>query len=381
MERSRREVLGVVASGLLAGCAGTSVPSMPNPLGGGDGGDGVTATPPRGGGDGGPSTTASATPTATSTGAGTGTATRRVFEEIEWFATEYGPATTEFRTLAARMRNLAEGLSRRSSITADDVATLRGVVGRIETVVEGRLGPHFDASPSVVADSRELVDWVETLRERGDWDGVSTALADLHELHATVATESYVARTFPRDPVGGPAARHVTRTGHVEDAAVVAYHVGADAVVRIRQNPGGNPRTPPGGRADVDRYRTLFGPLAPGLGGDALGEAGAYLTVTSLVYDGTTPLAVRRYRDAGAAGTAVEELLVGGVNEEATTRFGGREWRRIFYQSGGDVIYADLTRAGPFLVVAGPSRQPWEDRPSGWLAPLELTWLWEGAGR
>lgn len=377
MDRSRREVLGVVASGLLAGCAGTNVPSMPNPLGSGDGGGRVTATPP---GDGGPSTTSSGTPTATPAGAETGTATRRVFEEVEWFATEYGPATAEFRSLAARMRNLADGLSRRSSITPDDVATLHGVVGRIETVVEGRLGPHFDTSPSVVADSRELIDRVETLRERGDWDRVSTALADLHDLHATVATDSYVARTFPRDPVGGPAVRHVTRTGHAGDAAVVAYHVGADAVVRIRQNPGGNPRTAPGGRADVNRYRTLFGPLAPGPGGDALGDAGAYLTVTSLSYDGTTPLAVRRYRDAGAAGTAVEELLSGGVTGEGTTRFGGREWRRIFYQSGGDVVYADLTSAGPFLVVAGPSRQPWEDRPSGWLAPLELTWLWEGSG-
>ncbi|MFB6282303.1 MAG: hypothetical protein ABEH40_09815 [Haloferacaceae archaeon] len=388
MARSRREVLGVVGSGLLAGCAGVSVPSLPsipNPLGGGDGsgsGDGAATTPRA-------TEVPSATPSATATPAATptpaprppGEATARVFDEVAWFAAEYGPATSAFRSLAARMRNLADGLSRRSSITEANVATLRGLADRIAAVVEDRLGPHFDTSPSVVGDTRRLVDRIATLRERRDWDGVSSALAELAERHATFATESYVARAFPRDPVRGPLVRYAAAPGRAGDAVVMAYHVGADAFVRAQETPGTYPGTPPGGRGDVRRYRTLFGPLAAGPDGRAPGDAGAYLTVTGLSGGATTPLSVRRYRDAAAATAAVEELLAGGVTAEGTARRGGREWQQVFYRPAGDVLYADLTLAGPFLVAAGPSPRPWDDRDSaGPLGALRLTWLWEEEG-
>lgn len=325
------------------------------------------------------------TPTATGTPTPgeTGEMTRQVFDETTWFATEYGPATVEFRSLTGRMRDLAYGLSRRSMITAANVATLRTLADRIEVNVEDRLAPHFDTSPSVVADTRELIDRIETLRAREDWDRVVAALSELSELHATFATESYVSRTFPRDPVRGPLVRYVARSGHAGDVVVVAYHVEADAVVRVQQSPSAYPGTPPGGRADVERYRTQFGPLAAGPAGDAVGTAGAYFTVTSPIGGRTAPMAVRRYRDATSAGKAIEQLLTGSVTEGGTAQFGGREWRRVFYRSAenADVMYADLTRAGPFLVVAGPSRRPWDDRPSDWIAPLELTWLWEGSER
>lgn len=381
MGRSRRAFLGTGASVLLGGCAGASVPSVPNPLGSGRGGGeggGVPGQDPAGGGT---STVASPTPEGNATTAPTSgeadAATRRVFDGIAWFASEYGPATAEFTSLAARMRNLADGLSRQSSVSAADVTKLRGLTDRIEAVVADRLGPHFDASPSVVTETRERIDRVKTLRQRRDWDGASAVLSELRDLHATFATDAYVARTFPRDPVQGPLVRHVAGTGHVLDVAVVAYHVGADTVVRIQERTEVYPTAPPGGREVLERYRTLFGPLAPGPGGEARGEAGAYLTVTDLNGGGIMPLSVRRYRDAGAATAAVEALFDDGVTAERTTRLGEREWRRVFYRPAADVVYADLTRTGAFLVVAGPSQQPWEERPSGWLAPLKLTWLWE----
>lgn len=369
----------MVASGLLAGCAGVSVPSVPsipNPLGGGGGGDATPApratdAPPS------PTPTASATGTPTPTPETPGAATARVFDEVAWFATEYGPATAEFRSLTARMRNLADGLSRRSSITEGDVATLRGLADRIAAAVDERLGPHFDTAPSVVPETRSLIDRIATLRERADWDGVSAALSELAERHATFTTASYVARAFPRDPVRGPLVRYVSAPDRAGDAVVMAYHVGADALVRVQQTPGSYPGTPPGGRDDLARYRTLFGPLAPGPGGAALGTAGAYLTVTGLGTGTTTPLSVRRYPDAAAATAAVDELLSGGVTAEGTARRGAREWRQVFYRPADDVVYADLTLAGPFLIAAGPSPRPWDEREDDPLGALRLTWLWE----
>jgi hypothetical protein len=305
--------------------------------------------------------------------------TERVFDGVAWFATEYDPATTEFRSLTGRMRDLADGLSRRSSIGDGDISRLRRLTGRIETTVEDRLGPHFDTSPSIVADTRRLVDRIETLHAREDWDGAAATLSELAELHATVSTESYVSRVFPRDPVRGPLVRAIAGDGHADDLVAVAYHVGGDATVRIQQNPAAHPGTPPGGRDDVGRYRTLFGPLAAGPGGEAMGDAGAYLTVSGLTGGGATALSLRRYRDEAAAERAVESLLSGSVTESRTAELGGREWRRVFYRPTDNVVYADLTLSGSYLVVAGPSRQPWDDRPSDWLAPLELTWLWENA--
>lgn len=368
---SRRGLVGVVASGLLTGCAGVSVPRVPNPLGGGDRGKTRASQPVT------PAETATAepssAPTATPTPTAPGAETRRVFDEVEWFAAKYPHATGEFRSLAARMRNLADSLSRRSSVDDDAMATLNRLADRIGTSVSDRLGPHFDTSPSVREFTRERIDRIETLRSREDWDEVSRVLSDLAARYATFTSESYVARTFPRDPVRGPLVDYATGDGRADAAVLMAFHVGADAEVRIQRDPSAYTARPPGGRPDLPRYRALFGPLAAGAGS----AAGAYLTVTSLISDRTVPLSIRRYRDERAAERAIDRLLSGGVTEEGTTEAGGREWRRVFYRPGSDVVYADLTRAGPFLVAAGPSRQPWEDRPSGWRSPLKLTWLWE----
>ncbi|MFB6304635.1 MAG: hypothetical protein ABEH47_05670 [Haloferacaceae archaeon] len=370
MVRTRREVVGLLASGLLAGCTGVGVPSVPNPLSGGSTPEpGSAATPT-------PTATATptstpTTPTATATPEDPGAATRRVFDEVEWFATEYGPATESFRSLAARTRNLADSLSRRSSIDREAVTTLERLFGRVETAVYERLGPHFDTSPSVRSFNRDRLERVETLRARQDWDGVARVLAAVADRYATYASEAYVERTFPRDPVRGPLVRYATAEGHAGDLVLMAYHVGSDSVVRVQRDPSAHRGTPPGGRADVDRYRTLFGPLSAGAGG----EAGAYVTATSLIDGRSLPLAVRRYRDDGAAASAVEGLLEDDVTAERTVRPEGREWRRVFYQSESEVMYAELTRTGRFLVAAGPGRRPWADRPTGWRSPMELTWL------
>ncbi|MFB6157340.1 MAG: hypothetical protein ABEJ34_05820 [Haloferacaceae archaeon] len=370
MVRTRREVVGLLASGLLAGCAGVSVPSVPNPLGGGDGESGEptagrtrtsTATP---------TPTPTSTPTPTPTPENAGAATRRVFDEVSWFATEYGPATGSFRSLAARTRDLADSLSRRSSVDKGAMRTLERLTGRVETAAYDRLGPHFDTSPSIRRFNRERIDRLRTLRAREDWDGVSAVLGEVADRYATYASAAYVDRTFPRDPVRGPLVRYATAEGHAGDAVVMAYHVTGDAVVRAQRDPGTYRGTPPGGQADMDRYRTLFGPLRAGSGG-------VYVTVTNPVSGRSLPLSVRRYRDEGAAAAAIEGMLGNDLAAEGTIRSGGREWRRVFYRSGSDVVYAELTRAGEFVVAAAPDPRPWDDRPDGWRRPMELTWLGE----
>lgn len=373
MDWTRREV-GLVTSGLLAGCAGVGPSSVPNPLGGGSASAGTPSTPSEGG-EASPSATRTATATPPATAAAPsedpGASTRRVFDEVVWFATEYDAATAAFRSLAARMRDLAKSLSRRSSVDDEALATLRGLGERVETAAYDRLGPHFDTSPSIREFNRERIERVETLQERGDWDGVSTVLTALADRYATYASEAYVAQTFSRDPVRGPLARAATAPGHAGDALFVAYHVGSGEVVRIQRDLEVYRGTPAGGADDVSRYRSRFGPLAA----DAGDEAGAYVTVHSLLDGGSLPLSIRRFPSGDAAAGAVERLLAGGVTAEGTVRTGGREWRRVFYRPTSDVMYAEVTRAGPFVVAAAPSPTPWDARPDGWREPLELTWL------
>lgn len=363
---NRREVVGAVATGAFAGCAGASVPRIPNPLGG-DGGASAGSSDP------GRTPNGTTSPPAGPSAADGGTATRRVFDELVWFATEYGPATDDFRSLADRTRNLAAAVSRRSSVGEDAVSNLERLTDRVETTAYDRLGPHFDTSPTVREFNREQFDRLRTFRAREDWDGAAGVLATVAERYATLATESYVATTFPRDPVRGPLVRYATADGHAEDAAFVAVHAATGESVRFQQAVGtsSGPRT--GAPGDTTRYRTVFGPLSA----EAGSESGAYVTVKNLIDGRTLGLSLQRYADAATARRAVEGFLAGDVTEERTATFGGREWRRVSYRPGSAPVYADLTRAGAFVVTVGPSERPWEDRPTSWQSPLKLTWMWE----
>jgi hypothetical protein len=88
-----------------------------------------------------------------------------------------------------------------------------------------------------------------------------------------------------------------------------------------------------------------------------------------------TSLFVQRYPDDAAASAAVGTLFETSVSREGDFSFGRDRWHRVYYQADGDVTYAFLTRAGPFVLVAAPSEVAWEERVD-WTEPLDRLWLW-----
>jgi hypothetical protein len=352
---------------------------VPNPLAGDPG----TPTPARATPGSTPTATPAPTPSGNATATGTpappadpGAATRAAIAELRWFAESYPATVSEFLSVTGRTRSLCDSLARQSSVGEADLRKLRGLGERVRTLVVDRLGPHFDAEPGLVGFTVDRLDRLARLRERGDWDRASSLLAGMAERYAAVSGESYVARTFPTDPAGGRLIRRLSGPDRADEVGVVAYHAGSDRVVRARRRPVDEAGGLAGGREALPGYRRRYGPL-----GDRTGRTGLlYLTLSDLA-TGAAPVSalIQRYRDADRAGAAVGRLLDGPVSAEGRVSFGRRRWRRVFYYAGGDVVYADLVRLGAFVVAVGAATTPWDERPSGWTRPVELSWLWEGA--
>lgn len=373
MALTRRRLLamgGVVVSSLSGGCAGL------NPLdrdGDGDG-DGVLPT------DTAETPTGTATPTATPATAtpvpGDGSATDRVYAELTWFATQYRATVDRYRSTAGRARSLIGTLERQSSVSEADVERLRGLLARVEEILYGDLVPHFDAEPTVRSFNDEHLDRLATFRERRDWDGVQRVLGEMEERYRTLASEAYVASTFPTDPIRGPLVRLLTADGAAPEAAVNWYLPTEDYLARVQADPEEYEGEIAGGRSDVRRYEQLLGPVTIA----AFRESRAFLTYTSLAHGlESQPVFVQQYRDAPAADGAIRRMLSasGSVTADGTTTLGGAEWRRVYYQAASEVTYAHLRRTGRYVLTVAPSRTPWDERPTDWTTPLELTWFWE----
>ncbi|MFC7173410.1 hypothetical protein ACFQL0_08645 [Haloplanus litoreus] len=88
-----------------------------------------------------------------------------------------------------------------------------------------------------------------------------------------------------------------------------------------------------------------------------------------------TSLFVQRYTDVSAATAAVRTLFDTAVGREGDFSFGRDRWHRVYYEADGDVTYAFLIQAGPFVLVAAPSEVAWEERVD-WTEPLDRLWLW-----
>jgi hypothetical protein len=371
MGLKRRELLAATAgSALLGGCVGVGVPSVPDPLGsGGEGTASATAGPTN---DGTPATPAPTTTAASKAGEEEWRATERVFDELNWFASAYEPTVGAFLSLSGRVRNLCDSLKRKGSVSEGDLRDLRGLTDGVERVAYDRLGPHFDTEPTLRAFNDEHLERIETLGARNDWDGAAAALRDMAAGYDEFASRAYVTNTFPRDPVRGPLVDYLTAPGRADEAVVLAFHEDEDETVRAQRRRDAYPGRPAGGQRDVERYRRLYRPLQHERGRTGL----AYVTVNDVAHGGAVTLQLQRYRSVERGRAAFSVALSDPVSVETTTSLGGREWRRAFYHEGSDVVYADVTRTGPFVVALGASRTPWADRDEAWHRPLGKTWLW-----
>jgi hypothetical protein len=325
----------------------------------------------------------------------------RVYGEIEWFATSYDDAIHTYRrtlgnTMAtvSRVRNAAE-------FDANSLGSVRRATDRAVATAEAELGGHFGIPGQMREEIDRHVATVRRFADRGDLDRVDEELERLHDYLRGIRSDLFVRRVLSDRQVDATLYRAL-HDGTVDPDGGDDDDEADPGLFEIHHATGysgyayGGPRyidrdpfdDAPGddgnaGQELLARQRRQFEAV-----GEAAGRTGFAYVVSYAIPDADdqpsdfdpldypyTSLFVQRYEGVEAAAGAVETLLGTSASQEGTHSFGRDEWRRVYYQGGGDVVYAYLVQAGPFVLVAAPSEVAWEERVD-WTAPLDRLWLW-----
>ena len=334
------------------------------------------------------------------------TEVERAYGEIEWFATEYDDAIETYRRVLGNAMATVQRVRDSSEFDAGNLELVRRATDRAVATAEAELGGHF----GLPGQMRDEVDaHVETIRRfgaRGDLDRVDVELERLYDYLRGIRSDLFVRRVLSDRQVDARLYRHLhddtpdeedgeDETDGDDDEAdpglFEVYHSSGYAGYAY-----GGPRyveRDPFGDDDANdtnegaellaRQRTQFGSV-----GEATGRTGFAYVVSYAVPDEAeqptdlepldydhTSLFVQRYEDVAAAGEAAERLYDTAVSREGSYSFGRDRWDRVYYEADGDVTYAFLIRAGPFVLVAAPSEVAWEERVD-WTEPLDRLWLW-----
>lgn len=326
----------------------------------------------------------------------------RVYGEIEWFATSYDDAIHTYQRTLGNAMATVERVRDAAEFDANSLGLVRRATDRAVATAEAELGGHF----GIPAQMREEIDrHLATTRrfaDRGDLDRVDEELERLYDYLQGIRSDLFVRRVLSDRQVDATLYRAL-HDGTVDeddadgeddeaDPGLFEIHHSADYSGYAYGGPRYIERDPfddaPGddvnaGRELLARQRRQFEAA-----GEATGRAGfAYVVSYAVPEEADQPsdldpldypytsLFIQHYDGVGAATDAVETLLDTSVSQEGTYSFGRDEWRQVYYQGGGDVVYAYLIQAGPFVVVAAPSEVAWEERVD-WTAPLDRLWLW-----
>jgi len=324
----------------------------------------------------------------------------RVYGEIEWFATSYDDAIHTYQRTLGNAMATVERVRDAADFDANSLGLVRRATDRAVATAEAELGGHF----GIPGQMREEVDrHVATTRrfaDRGDLDRVDEELERLHDYLGGIRSDLFVRRVLSDRQIDATLYRSL-HDGTVDDddddddeAAPGLFEVhhstgysgyayaGPRYIERdpFDDAPGDDENA---GRELLARQRLRF--EAPS---ETAGRTGfAYLvsyavpdeddqpsTLAPLDYPYTS-LFVQHYDGVDAAADAVETLLGTAVSQEGSYSFGRDRWRRVYYRADGDVTYAYLIQAGPFVLVAAPSEVAWEERVD-WTDPLDRLWLW-----
>ena len=324
----------------------------------------------------------------------------RVYGEIEWFATSYDDAIHTYQRTLGNAMATVERVRDAADFDANSLGLIRSATDRAVATAEAELGGHF----GIPGQMREEVDrHVATTRrfaDRGDLDRVDEELERLHDYLGGIRSDLFVRRVLSDRQIDATLYRSL-HDGTVDDddddddeAAPGLFEVhhstgysgyayaGPRYIERdpFDDAPGDDENA---GRELLARQRLRF--EAPS---ETAGRTGfAYLvsyavpdeddqpsTLAPLDYPYTS-LFVQHYDGVDAAADAVETLLGTAVSQEGSYSFGRDRWRRVYYRADGDVTYAYLIQAGPFVLVAAPSEVAWEERVD-WTDPLDRLWLW-----
>jgi hypothetical protein len=327
----------------------------------------------------------------------------RVYDEIEWFATDYDDAIHAYRRALGSAMATVRRVRDTAEFDANRLALVRRSTDRAVATAETELGGHF----GIPGQMREEIDrHVATIRrfaDRGDLDRVDEELERLHGYLRGIRSEGFVRRVLSDRQIDATLYRALhdrtadPENGEDEDeddpdpglfelyhsTGYAGYAYGGPRY--IERDPFGDT---PGDDTNPGRELLARRRLQFEAAGETTGRTGFAYVVSYAVPDESdqpsdldpldypsTSLFLQRYGDVAAAGDAVETLLGTSVSQEGAYAFGRDRWRRVYYRGGGDVVYAYLIHAGPFVVVAAPSEVAWEERVD-WIEPLDRLWLW-----
>ncbi|AZH25052.1 hypothetical protein [Haloplanus aerogenes] len=327
----------------------------------------------------------------------------RVYGEIEWFATSYDDAIDTHQRVLGNAMAAVTRVRDAAEFDANSLGLVRGATDRAVRTAEAELGGHF----GIPEQMREQIDHhLATTRRfanRGDLDRVDEELERLHDYLAGIRSDLFVRRvlsdrqvdaTLYRNLHDGTADSDDSDDDDDDEAApglFECYHSTGYAGYAyagpryIEREPFGDA---PGddineGQELLARQRLHFDAVGESTGRNGFAYVVSYAVpeadeqptdLNPLDYPHTS-LFVQHYDGVQAATDAAETLFDTSVSREGTYSFGRDEWHQVYYHADGDVSYAYLIQAGPYVVVAAPSEVAWEERVD-WTDPLDRLWLW-----
>lgn len=331
------------------------------------------------------------------------TEVERVYGEIEWFATSYDDAIETYRRSLGKAIAAVERVRAASEFDDDNLGLVRDATDRAVSTAETELSGHFGIPGQMRDQIDSHIETIERFARRGDLDRVDEELERLADYLAGIRSHLFIRRVLSDRQIDSALYRYLhDDTGSDDDdddddddeaapglfelyhsAEYAGYAYNGDQYLErdpFDEVPGADRNR---GEELLSQQRLDFDPV-----GEATGRTGFAYVVSHAIPDeddqpddldaldyAHTSLFIQRYETVGAAGDAVETLFDTAVGQEGTYSFGRERWHRVYYHADGDVVYAFLIQAGPFILVAAPSEVAWEERVA-WTDPLDRLWLW-----
>jgi len=328
----------------------------------------------------------------------------RVYGEIEWFATSYDDAIHTYQRTLGNAMATVQRVRDAAEFDANSLGLVRRATDRAVTTARAELGGHFGVPDQMREETDRHLATIRRFADRGDLDRVDEELERLYDYLRGIRSDLFVRRVLSDRQVDATLYRTLhDGTADADDddddndeadPGLFEIHHSADYAGYAYGGPRYIDRDPfdddPGDDGSVNAGQELLARqrLQFETAGEATGRTGFAYVVSYAIPDEddqppdldpldypSTSLFIQQYEGVGAATDAVETLLDTSVSQEGTYSFGRDEWRRVYYRGNGDVVYAYLIQAGPFVLVAAPSEVAWEERVD-WTDPLDRLWLW-----
>ncbi|WP_435075583.1 hypothetical protein [Halorubrum sp. HHNYT27] len=353
-------------------------------------------------------------------------ATRRVVDEIVWFATEYPAAVAAYRTAVSDLIDEIDAVR----ATADETnAVSVELVDRLDEAVRvgadraaEALEPHFHPEAQIHARGRPHVEILRTVAPRNDVDRFLEEVDRMRRQYSGMDTMTYVSETFSRDPIRNrlldrllyPLPEDDDQRREVRGDAFVEVALASRGFASFSHEPYEGSRRPRiyGGAFAADRREELRARLGPVPRSEDRTEelfvafaARPSETFRGWAYElGGTAAYVQRYPDATVASDRLDAVVADASTEGRTPidpdataansnssgdgssndADGPARWHRLYHDEAegerygfdehAGVQYGYVVQAGEFLLATGFSGDAWEER-AGWQGRLADGWV------